>query len=188
MASLNFAKVTALPGSLLPNTMYLVAPSGFPNALEVYVSDAAGTASRRTLQRSEVQAMIDAAVAGGTGGAIIVDDIAARDAVTADNAQSVFVVDASADPTVDTGWATYIWRESTSSWIKTGENENLDVVLTWSRLTDGPTSSPAQIDQAVADRHTHSNKTQLDQIGQDTDGNLTYGGSRPLTPLGDEAW
>jgi hypothetical protein len=34
----------------------------------------------------------------------------------------------------------------------------------WDDLTNGPTSTPAQIDQAVTDSHTHSNKSALDLV------------------------
>lgn len=188
MANLLAHKVTALPGTLEPDSIYFVAPAARPNYVEVYVTNAAGDAARKIIDQPDIQAMIDAAVAAGSGGTIIVDTIAARDAISAENAQTVYVVDASADATVTTGGATYIWRESTTSWIKMSEAESLDLSLTWAAITGGPTSSPANIDLAVTQRHTHANMTELGQIGEDGEGNLTYGGAQPLAPWSTTAW
>lgn len=188
MPNFQVFKETAVPSSFQPNSVYLVAPTGRPGVLEIYVSDNAGTAVRKALDQAQVQAMIDVAVAAGSGGATIVDTIAARNQLTVQNAATVFVVDASADPTVDGSWASYIWRASTSSWIKTGEGESLDLVVSWARLTGRPTASPAQIDAAVTDRHTHTNKTQLDKVGEDAQGNLLYGGQPVKTAWGTVAW
>ena len=188
MPNFQIFKETAVPSSFQPNSVYLVAPTGRPGVLEIYVSDNAGVAARKAIDHSQVQAMIDAAIAAGSGGATIVDNIAARNALTVQNAATVFVVDASADATVDGSWASYIWRASTSSWIKTGEGESLDLVVAWDRLTGRPTSSPAQIDAAVTDRHTHTNKTQLDKVNEDAQGNLLYGGEPVKTAWGTVAW
>jgi hypothetical protein len=51
------------------------------------------------------------------------------------------------------------------------------VQLQWSDILGKPTSSVADIDDAVTKRHTHSNKTQLDLISENgTSGNLEYDG------------
>lgn len=188
MPNLEAHKVTALPGALLPHSIYFVAPAARPNYVEVYVTNAAGDAARKIIDQPDIQAMIDAAVAAGSGGTIIVDTIAARDAVSAENAQTVYVVDASADATVTSGGASYIWRESTTSWIKMSEAESLDLSLTWAAITGGPSSTPANIDAAVAARHTHANATELGKIGEDGDGNLTYGGVQPMAPWASTGW
>ena len=52
----------------------------------------------------------------------------------------------------------------------------MDLVLNWSSIVGGPTSTPAQIDEAVAAKHTHVNKNALDKVGEDVEGNFTYGG------------
>ena len=188
MPNLLVHKVTALPGTLEPHSVYFVAPAARPNYVEVYVTNAAGDGSRKIIDQPDIQAMIDAAVAAGSGGTVIVDDIAARDAISADNAQTVYVVDASADATVASGGASYIWRESTTSWIKMSEAESLDLSLTWAAITGGPASTPANIDAAVAARHSHPNMTELGKIGEDGDGNLLYDGSQPLAPWSTNAW
>lgn len=93
----------------------------------------------------------------------------------------VMVVDASADPTVEAGWAIYRRLVNASdlttleSWQKIAEKESLDVVVSWDNLKDKPTSTVSQIDAAVANAHTHANKAVLDKLGE-TDGVLTFDG------------
>jgi hypothetical protein len=51
------------------------------------------------------------------------------------------------------------------------------------------TSSLTNIDNAVSLRHTHTNKTQIDKIGQDGDGNPTWNGSEwPDSSSGVSSW
>jgi hypothetical protein len=90
--------------------------------------------------------------------------IAARDAATLDRNTIVLVTDASADSTVTSGAALYFYDNAGDQFTKVAEFESLDLQLTWSSITGRPTSSPASIDQAVSDSHTHSNKTTLDAI------------------------
>ena len=52
----------------------------------------------------------------------------------------------------------------------------MDFDLSWSALTGKPTSAVADIDEAVAQRHEHSNKATLDQIGADGSA-LTFQGN-----------
>lgn len=188
MPTLRVYKETALPSELQANALYFVAPSARPGYVEIYVTNAAGDAARRVIDQATIQGMIDAAVAGGTGGGVIVDDIAARNALEATNALQVLVIDASADPTVTSGAATYVWRESTGTWIKISEAESMDLSLSWSTLSGRPTSTPANIDAAVAARHVHANATQLDLIGEDGDQNLTYRGQRPGVAWNSTGW
>ena len=185
---LRFFKETAVPAEFEPSAVYFIAPANRPDQLEIYVSNVFGTAARHVINATEIQAMIDISVAA-TGGTMIVDNIAARDAIAdKTNAMSVFVQDASADTTVETGWATYVWRASNSTWIKTGEGEGLDLINSWANLQDKPTSSVANIDAAVAARHTHSNKTELDNISEDEDGLLTYKGELPHIGFDSANW
>lgn len=99
--------------------------------------------------------------------------------------QLVWVNDASADTTVGSGWAIYRKKVDTdpasldytqlTSWTKVSEAEMLDVVVTWDSISGKPSSTPAQIDQAVTDDHTHANKATLDLITVNgTTGNLAY--------------
>ena len=92
----------------------------------------------------------------------VVDDIDARDALSPYEGLRVHVKDASADSTVGEGWAEYLFDGT--SWIKTAESESIDVVQQWADIQDKPTSSVANIDDAVSKRHSHGNKAILDAI------------------------
>lgn len=189
MAVYQVFKETALPGSLVAHSIYLVAPAARPDFVEMYVTGADPATVKRMLDQPTVQAMIDAAVAAGSGGAIIVDTIAARNAITDPmNAQQVYVVDASGDPTVSTGGATYIYRLSNTTWIKQSEAESLDLSLAWENITGRPTATVANIDLAVTQRHTHANKTQLDKISENGAGDFTYDGDYPKIEWNSTGW
>lgn len=187
MATYQIFKETALPGTLQPHSIYLIAPAARPDFVEMYVTGALAGTVKRVIDSAHVQSMIDAAMSG-IGGLAVVDDIAARDALTPTSNVQVLVLDASADPTVVGGTATYVYRLSNTTWYKVSESESMDLALTWASITGGPSSSPAQIDSAVAAVHTHTNKTQLDKVGEDGNGNLTYNGALPKISWASEAW
>jgi hypothetical protein len=176
MANFRTHKVTALPGTLIANSIYYVAPAARPDYVEVYMTGSDPAVVKRVVNTVDVQAMIDAAVSG-LGGLSIVADISARNALNPTSNVMVVVLDASADATVNAGSALYAYQLATTSWIKLSEYESLDVTLEWTNIVGRPSSSAAQIDAAVANNHTHANLTQLNQIGQDADGDLTYGGN-----------
>jgi hypothetical protein len=70
-----------------------------------------------------------------------VADITARNALTGlSTGDRVFVVDASADATVTSGWAIYVWRGS--AFTKVAEEEGLDVSVGGANL--GYVASPTQ--------------------------------------------
>lgn len=102
--------------------------------------------------------------------------------------QLVMVIDASTDPTVTSGWAIYRKRTGTgidytqlAGWQKIAESESLDVTVTWDNIQGKPSSTPAQIDQAVTDDHTHANKATLDLITYDTaNSRLMYNGTEQI--------
>lgn len=89
-----------------------------------------------TYSKTEVDAMI-AAVAGGGAQAVIVETIAARDALDP-KPGLVWVQDASADPTVTRGAAMYLWNAVSEVWIKTAETESMDVTITWDLVQNKP--------------------------------------------------
>ena len=188
MAKIKISQVTAVPtgGAIVANTIYMVSV-GATNKMEVYMSNSAGDALKRVFNESDIQALINASVSG-LGGIEVVDDIAARDALIPSSNVQVMVLDASADPTVSSGAATYVYRLSNTTWYKVSESESLDFVFNWSNLQDKPTSTVAQIDSAVTNSHTHANKTQLDLIGQDGDGDITYNGSKVANEYTSTAW
>lgn len=76
----------------------------------------------------------------GAQGVKIVNTYADMTALTATDAQVVFVKDATADTTVKSGWAQYMYEAATKSWVKTAEQEGLDVVLDWANVTNKPTT------------------------------------------------
>lgn len=188
MATFKVFKETALPGTLEPHSIYFIAPASDTSLLEIYVTNAAGsTPVRHVLNKAEVQAMIDASI-GAANALQIVTDIAARDAIAPTEPTYVFVTDATGDPTVASGGATYLFNPTGSTWIKTSEAESMDVTVSWASITGKPSSSAAAIDGAVANSHTHANKTQLDQIGQNGAGELTYNGTQVKTEWGSTGW
>jgi hypothetical protein len=174
---LKIFKETVLPALLVPDSIYYIAPAARPTLVEIYVTDTAG-AARKVIDQTTIQAMISSAVNSATE-LSIVDNIAARNALNPTKATYCYVVNATGDSTVQSGGATYLYNPATSSWIKTSESESLDVVLDWANIQNKPSSTTAQIDSAVAAAHTHTNKTQLDKVGEDSNGNLTYSSSLP---------
>jgi hypothetical protein len=180
-------KVTALPGTLVANSIYYVTVSGKPDLVEIYVVNSAGTAARHVLNEADVAVMISSAMNGGNQ-LTIVNDIAARNALLPLTvAKWVYVVNATGDATVAAGGATYLYNPTTLAWVKAGESESMDLVLSWANLTGKPTSSVAAIDAAVAASHTHANKATLDLVTA-SGGNLLYNGALPVSRWESAAW
>jgi hypothetical protein len=188
MSVIKIHKVTALPTPVEGHAVYLVAPASKPDYVEMYVTNADATVTRRVINSDDIQAMINASIAAAGSGVTIVNTITDRNALPTYNGLYVLVLDATGDPTVTTGAASYVWREATSSWIKMTEYESLDLQLTWNNLTGKPSSTPAQIDTSVTNSHTHSNMTQLSKIDEDANGNLIYGGNPPRARLETAGW
>lgn len=167
MAEVAFHKVAVLPGVLEVNAFYLVENGDYA---ETYVTDSTGEA-RAVGNTAMIQAI--APVADTLQ---IVADIAARDALTPASNIFVLVQDASDDPTVATGAALYVWDNVGADWIKVTEYESLDVVVAWSSITGKPSSSVADIDDAVTKKHAHANMSTLNGLS-DSAGVLQYGGN-----------
>ncbi|GCA81884.1 hypothetical protein [Microcystis aeruginosa] len=187
MTTFKAFRETALPGTLQPYAIYFVAPTSKPNYVEIYVSDATGSSAKRVLTDTDVQGLINASI-GGITGLQVVADIPARDALNPTTNQLVLVLNATGDTTVTSGAATYIYRVSTTSWTKISEAESLDLVLQWANIQGRPTSSVSAIDAAVSNSHTHANKTQLDKIGENANGLLTYNGVLPTMGWNSLTW
>jgi hypothetical protein len=191
--ALKIFRETVLPAplDLQPYSIYLIAPQGTEDYVEMYVTNStiAGQApyARRIINKDDIETLINTKIQAARE-LVIVDDIAARDELDPTFSQFVFVVDATADTTVATGGATYLYNTVTEAWIKISEAESLDVVVQWDSIQGGPTSTPAEIDDAVAKAHTHANKTELDKIGEDSDGNLLYSNKLPLTGWSSTTW
>lgn len=145
MADFQVFKEVALPGTLVPNAVYFLAPTG-SQFLEVAVVDSSGSAYRKTLTSTDVQALISSNMAA-MNDLSVVPNIAARDALAPTTIRLALVQDATADATVATGAAMYVWAGS--SWQKVSEYESLDIDLTWASIAGRPTSTPAELDAAV---------------------------------------
>ena len=114
-------------------------------------------------------------LASQTDGVIIVNDIAARDALGPINVgQLVWVLNATGDGSVSSGAAEYLWNDP--NWIKVSEAESMDLILQWANIQGKPNSTPSEIDTAVLNSHTHDNEAVLDSLS-DSSGVLAYNGS-----------
>lgn len=171
-------RVTELPEALEAYAIYFVAPvAGNAEYVEIYVSSSDGASARRVMNEQDIQALIDAKDVGeGTSELFVYNTIAERVAPVPAKVVFAYVIDASSDSTVASGGASYVFNPASETWSKTSESESLDLVLNWDKIEGKPTSTSTAIDSAVTDSHKHSNKTELDKIGENVSGELTYGG------------
>lgn len=178
-------KVTALPGTYEASTMYLVqgAEAGL---MDIYVSSSDGLSVRHIISKSEITTMISNALSGFNS-ATVVADITARNALAPTVNTQALVLDATGDPTVSSGAATYIYDTGTTTWYKISEMESLDLVINWTDIVGRPTASVAAIDDAISKAHVHANKLVLDGIS-DIGGALAYTGQPVRAYLEEEAW
>ena len=184
--NLTIKRVTALPGTLDASCMYIV-QSADAGLAEIVFTNNDGLSSRHVINKTEIASMISTAVSNFSN-ILMVADITARDAMTLDHNALVLVLDASADATVVSGAAMYFYDLDTTTWYKVSEFESMDVTITWDSIQGKPTSSVADIDDAVAKKHAHVNMTQLDKIGEDGNGELTYNGSGINAALAANEW
>lgn len=105
---------------------------------------------------------------------VVVADIEARDALDIEiirNSQMVVVVDATDDPTVNVGMAFYVAKfsdEHTYTWVKTGEQESIDLDLS-QYLKTGETTLNQIADSDDYKRFTQSDLDLLNDALQPTD-------------------
>lgn len=106
------------------------------------------------------------------------DTIEARDKLSGlIPGDKVHVADASADETVEKGWAEYIYGPD-FTFRKIAEGEGLDLIIRWEDVVGKPDSAPKDIDTAVLQQHNHTNKTELDFLSDDGAGHLMFKGRR----------
>lgn len=184
MTKFAVSKVTTLPGTLAPSTLYFVTDADNADLMKIYLSNSTGSSARHLLTKQEVDIAISTAISAANA-MVRVADIAARDALTPPGNMLVLVSDATDDTTVLTGAATYFWDGAV--WTKMTEFESVDVVQTWASLQNKPTSTVAAIDLAVTNSHTHTNKAVLDLL-TDKAGVLEYNGAPITTSYTTEAW
>lgn len=189
MAQLKFYGVATLPAQLEADAFYFVQNG---NYAESYVTNSSGVA-RMIGNSAMINALIAAELANWTGSSNqvqIAADIAARDALasTATHNLMVVVINASDDPTVDSGSALYAYDLASATWFKLAEYESMDVVVQWGDIQGGPVSTPAAIDTAVSQAHSHTNKAVLDKLSEDGNGDLLYGGAGLKTQWESKDW
>lgn len=188
MAQVKFFKVATLPATLQADAFYYVENGSYA---ESYLTNSAGVA-RAVGNTAMINALIEEALAGWSGEASALDivaDIAARDALVAglDRNAMILVIDATGDPTVNAGSALYAYAAATQQIFKIAEYESMDVIVQWGEIEGRPTSTPAQIDSAVSQAHSHTNKATLDLLGSDAEG-LTYNGQGVTTRWATVNW
>lgn len=116
-----------------------------------------------------------------SGAAVVkfADTVADRDALAGLNPGDIVVVaDATDDETVDVGGARYVKQPEGQGFKKISEDESLDFVPDWSLIENGPASTPADIDLAVARQHQHANYETLTHLSDDGSDQLLYKGRR----------
>ena len=191
MSVLKIYKETSLPAVLDSNSLYFLSDN---DLLKIYMTGSDASVVMNVIDKETVDTLIASALEDytpGTGGSAsiqVVDDIATRDLLEPEESIIVLVLDATGDSTVSSGGATYVYITSTSTWKKIGETESMDLILSWANIQNKPTSAVADIDDAVAKRHTHTNKSVLDLLDEDEDGNLTYNGTGIRITLDSNAW
>ena len=169
-----------------PQTMWLV-PSPTSGFLDIYISNAAGTEVKKTPTVDHITNMIASALAN-YGNTIVVANITERNDLELLAVTQVYVIDATGDPTVETGAAVYLYNPVGDTYTKIQELATIDAIVNWSSIQGKPTSSVANIDDAVNKRHSHANLTSLNKIGEDAEGFPTYGGNNFHILLSEAGW
>ena len=162
MATIKFHKVLVLPGTLDADSIYFVQNSTYS---ETYLTDSAGNAKsvgNSAMIAAVANTEISTRLAKHNLVEIVADITARNDLASQDRNLVVMVLDATGDATVSSGAALYAFTNSTNTWAKVAEYEGMDAVIQWANISGKPSSSVAQIDAAVTNMHTHSNKTALD--------------------------
>lgn len=178
MAQVKFFKVTSLPGTPVANAVYFVYTGETVDGdavTEMYVTDSSGGV-KAVANTDVINALIMDALAS-VNNMQLVADIAARDALTPTQNIMALVADASADADVTAGAALYFYDFGNTDWIKVAEYESMDVTVTWASISGKPSSSTADIDDAVSKKHTHGNIAVLNDLADDGSGNLQYDGN-----------
>lgn len=172
--ALTIQRVNALPGTLAAETIYLVKTG---TELTLTVTGTTGAVVATTVSKADVNTAISTAIGAldMSNSVEFAANIAARDAMTLTKSAFVYVADATADATVSAGAALYLYDLNNTTWHKVTEYESLDLVLSWENITGKPNSSVADIDDAVAKRHSHANMAVLDLLSAPA-GQLLYNG------------
>jgi uncharacterized repeat protein (TIGR02543 family) len=101
-------------------------------------ANTAATSANEAAESANAAAKIALEAAEQAKEILVVDDIAARDAIVNKfEGLRVHVIDATADETVESGWAEYLCRADgeSYSWTKTSENDSIDVIMSAGNVT-----------------------------------------------------
>lgn len=158
-----FYKVSTLPQSPEPNSFYYIENGEYA---EAYLTDNQGNA--REIGNTTMTNDIVSRAVMGFNSVKIVANITERDILTAAATANnmILVIDATDDPTVETGSALYAYNYETTTTYKVSEYESLDMIIPWEMIQDKPYNSVEDIDDAVNRRHSHANKAVLDKWGE----------------------
>lgn len=174
-------RVNQLPATLEANTMYVVKAPGALTA-DLVFTGSDPTVTAKTVSRIDVEQIVGTAVDASTS---VYFKQAYGDMLT-DRPKAnglVYVADTTGDPTATTSTRVYLYNKALNTFMgfpNSGGGGSTDV--TWNQILGKPASTPAQIDQAVAQMHTHTNKVVLDMIGENASQKLTFRGAQVDTP------
>jgi len=171
MSLRKFHKVTSLPTTKDADAFYAVING---DNVDFYLTDQSGV-EKSICTDVRINDLITAAISGQSA-IEIVNDMTERNALTLSANALVLVLDASDDSTVDAGAATYAYRHSNTSWNKIAEHESQDVSIAWGNISGRPASSTADIDDAVNKKHSHTNLSSLEKIGENASNEMTFNG------------
>lgn len=192
MTQLGFQRLSAVPETWAANTLYLI-KNPVAGLLDIYVTGADGV-PLHSISRSEILALITQETSQ-LSRPVVVANIAARDALAPTKTTLALVLDATGDATVGSGAALYLFDNDsgTAAWVKVSEYESMDLQFTWAALQGKPTAAVADIDAAVAARHTHANSDVIGKLtagenGLQYDGEDVYPGVVPGVLLAVDQW
>lgn len=187
MSKFTIVRVTSLPSTITPSTMYIL-KQPTSQVAEVYFSNNDGSQLVPGISEQFITDKFASLLATGMGEIQIVDTINDRNRVTKNGNSLIMVIDATGDEFGSTGTALYLYRAINASYFRVSVfDENRDGVSSggggtngpvwWNTIQGKPSSTPEQIDDAVSKAHTHSNQATLDRIGVTDDGVLTVDGN-----------
>lgn len=182
MQTLTIYRETVLPSDLKTNSIYLIAPSN-SNYLEICVVGNTLESAKSSIAEKDVE-NIFIKLLKNHNQLTVVANIEERNNIQNPSGE-VFVLDATGDNTVSSGGARYLYNNG--QWLKIAETESMDLSFVWDALIGKPESTPQQIDNAVNLSHSHANASELNKIGQDEKGNLTYD-NKPVMRWATTGW
>lgn len=167
-------KVTALPNTRTPNTIYLVKEPS-TNLLTVYVTGLTPDVIARTIDSVDVTSQIDTAVSN-LSLVTFAEDVQEMMAMTPASNSLIYVYDASADPNAGAGPSAYVYNFVNETFMLLPKGAGSGGAVNWASIVGRPSSSVGDIDLAVSMRHSHANKPVLDQFSE-ISGEVAYKGS-----------